>query len=136
MVGPSICISICLSVGWLTENILLISSKQTRPSGKQCVLKHFWAYTLKEMWEMRGENLSTAIATSGGRYAGELFWYFSWLYMPFWSFLFIKLSISCIFYKSVTYRRTNRRTNRGTNGPTDQWTNGPTDGPTDRNALL
>ena len=35
----------------------------TRPSGQRCVLKHFWAYPLIHMQEMRGGNLSTAIAT-------------------------------------------------------------------------
>ena len=58
----------------------------------------------------RGGNLSTAIATFGGRYARELLWCYSWLCMPSGSFLYIKLSISCIFYKSVTYIRTDGRT--------------------------
>ena len=90
----------------------------TRPSGQRCVLKHFWAYPLTEVREMRKGNLSTAIATLNGRYARELFWCYSWLCMPSGSFLYIKLSISCIFHESITDRRTD--------GPTD----GPTDGRT------
>ena len=46
--------------------------------------------------------------------------------MPSGSFLYIKLSISCIFYKSVTYIPTDGRTDGRTDGPTD----GPTDGQT------
>ena len=90
---------------------------RTRPSGQRCVLKHFWAYPLIEMWEMRGGNLSTAIATFGGRYARELFWCYSWLFMPSWSFLYIKLAISCIFHKSITDIRTDGPTDRRTDTP-------------------
>ena len=56
-------------MNWLTAKIPVI----TRPSGQRCVLKHFWAYPLIQMGEMRGGNLSTAIATFGGRYVRELF---------------------------------------------------------------
>ena len=94
----------------------------TRPSGQRCVLQHFWTYPLTEMREMRGGNLSTAIATFSGRYARELLWCYSWLWMPSGSFLYIKISISCILYKSVTYGRTD--------GPTD----GRTDTPSYRDA--
>ena len=52
---------------------IFISKKRARPSGQPCVLKHFWAYPLIEMREMRERNLSTAIATFGSRYARELF---------------------------------------------------------------
>ena len=61
-----------------------------------------WNSCLTKKREILGGNLSTAIATFGGRYARELFWCDSWHCMPSWSFLCIKLSISCIFYKSVT----------------------------------
>ena len=108
--------------GWHGIGIAL--NNRTRPSGQRCVLKHFWAYPLIEMWEMRGGNLSTAIATFSGRYARELFWCYSWLFMPSWSFLYIKLAISCIFHKSITDIRTDGRTD------------GPTDGRTDGHTLL
>ena len=66
-------------------------------------------------------NLSTAIATFGGRHARELFWCYSWLSKPSWSFLYIKFSISCIFHESITYIHTDRRTD----GPTDRRTDTP-----------
>ena len=90
--------------------IKLFYSRETRPSGQRCVLKHFWAYPLTKKREMLGGNLSTTIATFGGSYARELFWCYSWLFMPFWSFLHIEFSISCAFYKSVTYGPTDRPT--------------------------
>ncbi len=113
---------------------------KTRPSGQRCVLMNFGAYPLigmrgcngtlrlisvhfsildwirrRDSLEMREWNVSTAISTFGGRYARELFWCYSWLCRPSWSFLYMKFSISCIFHKSIIYRRTN----------------GPTDGRTD-----
>ena len=56
--------------------------------------------------------------TFGGRYARELFWCYSWLFRPSWSFLYIKFSISCVFYKSVTCRRMDRPTDQRTDGHT------------------
>ena len=46
--------------------------EETRPSGQRCVLKHFWAYPLTDMRDMRGRNLSAVIATFGGKYTREL----------------------------------------------------------------
>ena len=65
----------CVSIHRNTITILsnVLKFKITRPSGQRCVLKHYWAYPLTEMREMRGGNLGTAIATFGGRYATLLF---------------------------------------------------------------
>ena len=51
--------------------------------------------------------------TFGGRYARELFWCYSWLCRPSWSFLYIKFSISCVFLQKrdiPTDGRTDGRT--------------------------
>ena len=79
-------------------------------------IRHFslWKHYLQTY-----RNLSTAIATFGGRHARELFWCYSWLSKPSWSFLYIKFSISCIFHESITYIHTDRRTDRRTDGRTD-----------------
>ncbi len=95
----------------LTMIIIWRIRKRKRPSGQWCVLMHFLAYPIIEMREVRGGNLSTAIATCSGRNARELFWCNSWLFIPSWSFLYIKFSISGIFYKSITDIRTDGRTN-------------------------
>ena len=61
--------------------------------------------------------LNTAIATFGGRYARELFWYYLWLSKPSWSFLYIEFSISCIFHENITYGPTDRPTDCRTDTP-------------------
>ena len=99
------------------------SLQWTSPSGQRCVLKHFSAYPLIKMREMRGGNLSTAIATFGGRYARELFWCYSWLYMPSWSFLYIKLKNFMHFLQKRDI-------------PTDGWTDQRTDTPSYRDARM
>ena len=83
--------------------------------------RNFGHFSLWKRYLRTYGNLSTAIATFGGRHARELFWCYSWLCIPSWSFLYIIFSISCIFHKSVTYRRTDGRTD----GPTDRRTDTP-----------
>ena len=67
----------------------------------------FWAYPLIEMLEMRVGNLSTAIATFGGRYAREL------LLKTFYAFLIIIVYKVLHFghFSQKHYRHTDGRTN-------------------------
>ena len=54
----------------LTTHLQVSFNKAQRPTMR---LHAFWAYPLIEMREMRGGNLSQAIAPFGGEYARELF---------------------------------------------------------------
>ena len=80
----------------------------------------FCAYPLTEMREMRGGNLSTAIATFGGRYARATLILFMTLYAL--RIISVHKTLNFVYFLQKRDIPTDRRTD----GPTDRRTDGRT----------